>query len=181
MLREWLAGERPAAGACAPSSTNGSRPACRTGTSRATRPTSASRFPDAPGKYFYVWFDAPIGYIGSFEALCARARPGLRRATGRPAATTELHHFIGKDISYFHTLFWPAMLHGAGCRRPTGVFVHGFLTVNGQKMSKSRGTFITARRYLEQLPPEPLRYYYAAKLGDGIDDIDLTSTTSSRA
>jgi len=128
--------------------------------------------PDAPGKYFYVWFDAPIGYIGSFAALAARR--GLDFDDyWKAGATTELHHFIGKDISYFHTLFWPAVLHGAGYRRPTGVHVHGFLTVDGQKMSKSRGTFITAQRYLELLPADPLRYYFAAKLGNGLDDIDL--------
>ncbi len=114
----------------------------------------------------------PIGYIGSFAALAAKR--GLDfDAYWKAGATTELHHFIGKDISYFHTLFWPAVLHGAGFRRPTGVHVHGFLTVNGQKMSKSRGTFITAQRYLELLPPDPLRYYFAAKLGNGLDDIDL--------
>lgn len=128
--------------------------------------------PDAPGKYFYVWFDAPIGYIASFEAL--RARRGLDFDTYWKSETqSELYHFIGKDISYFHNLFWPAVLHGAGFRRPTGVSVHGFLTINGQKMSKSRGTFLTARRYLEQLPPEPLRYYFAAKLTSGIEDIDM--------
>ena len=129
--------------------------------------------PDAPGKYFYVWFDAPIGYIASFEAL--RARRGLDfDSYWKSETATELYHFIGKDISYFHNLFWPAVLHGAGYRRPTGVFVHGFLTINGQKMSKSRGTFITARRYLELLPPEPLRYYFAAKLTAGVEDIDLS-------
>ena len=129
--------------------------------------------PDAPGKYFYVWFDAPIGYIASFEAL--RARRGLDFDTYWKSETaSELYHFIGKDISYFHNLFWPAVLHGAGLRRPSGVFVHGFLTINGQKMSKSRGTFITARRYLDLLPPEPLRYYFAAKLTAGIEDIDLS-------
>ena len=129
--------------------------------------------PDAPGKFFYVWFDAPIGYIGSFEAL--RARRGLDFDTYWKSETaSELYHFIGKDISYFHNLFWPAVLHGAGLRRPTGVCVHGFLTINGQKMSKSRGTFITARRYLEHLPPEPLRYYFAAKLTAGVEDIDLS-------
>ena len=129
--------------------------------------------PDAPGKYFYVWFDAPIGYIASFEAL--RAKRGLDfDSYWRSETLTELHHFIGKDISYFHNLFWPAVLHGSGLRRPTGVHVHGFLTINGQKMSKSRGTFITARRYLEQLPPEPLRYYFAAKLTNGIEDIDMS-------
>jgi methionyl-tRNA synthetase len=128
--------------------------------------------PDAPGKYFYVWFDAPIGYIGSFAALAVRR--GLDfDAYWKSGATTELHHFIGKDISYFHTLFWPAVLHGAGYRRPTGVHVHGFLTVNGLKMSKSRGTNISARRYLELLPADHLRYYFAAKLGNGLDDIDL--------
>jgi methionyl-tRNA synthetase len=128
--------------------------------------------PDAPGKYFYVWFDAPIGYIGSFAALAAKR--GLDfDAYWKAGATTELHHFIGKDISYFHTLFWPAVLHGAGYRRPTGVHVHGFLTVDGQRMSKSRGTFILASRYLELLPVDPLRYYYAAKLGNGLDDIDF--------
>jgi methionyl-tRNA synthetase len=129
--------------------------------------------PDAPGKFFYVWFDAPVGYIGSFAALAARR--GLDfDAYWKAGATTELHHFIGKDISYFHTLFWPAMLQGAGFRRPTGVHVHGFLTVDGQKMSKSRGTNITARRYLDLLPPDHLRYYFAAKLGNGLDDIDFT-------
>jgi methionyl-tRNA synthetase len=129
--------------------------------------------PDAPGKFFYVWFDAPIGYIGSFRALAARTGLPFDHYW-RDEQATELHHFIGKDIAYFHTLFWPAVLHGSGLRRPTGVHVHGFLTVDGQKMSKSRGTFITAQRYLELLPPEPLRYYFAAKLSGGIEDIDLS-------
>ena len=129
--------------------------------------------PGHPGKYFYVWFDAPIGYLGSFKALCARRGLDMDHYL-KPDSPTELHHFIGKDISYFHTLFWPAVLHGSGFRRPTAVHVHGFLTINGQKMSKSRGTFITARRYLEHLPAEPLRYYFAAKLGAGVDDIDLS-------
>jgi methionyl-tRNA synthetase len=128
--------------------------------------------PDAPGKYFYVWWDAPIGYLGAFKALAAQRGMDFD-AYLRPDSKTELYHFIGKDISYFHTLFWPAVLQGAGFRKPTAVFVHGFLTVDGQKMSKSRGTFITARRYLDRLPAEPLRYYFAAKLGDGLDDIDL--------
>jgi len=129
--------------------------------------------PDAPGKYFYVWFDAPIGYVASFAALAQRE--GLSFDDyWRSESATELYHFIGKDISYFHTLFWPAMLHAAGMRRPNAVFVHGFLTINGQKMSKSRGTFITARRYLDHLPPEPLRYYFAAKLTDGVEDIDFS-------
>jgi methionyl-tRNA synthetase len=128
--------------------------------------------PDAPGKYFYVWFDAPIGYLGSFLELCARS--GLKFDDFlKPSSPAEMHHFIGKDILYFHTLFWPAVLEGAGMRRPTSVHAHGFLTINGQKMSKSRGTFITARRYLDLFRPEYLRYYFAAKLGSGIDDIDM--------
>jgi methionyl-tRNA synthetase len=128
--------------------------------------------PGHPGKYFYVWFDAPIGYLGSLKALCDRRGLDID-AFLKPDSDIELHHFIGKDISYFHTLFWPAVLDGSGFRKPTAVHVHGFLTVDGQKMSKSRGTFVTARRYLERLPPEALRYYFAAKLGPGVDDIDL--------
>ena len=128
--------------------------------------------PGHPGKYFYVWFDAPIGYLGSLKALCDRRGLELDPFL-KPDSDIELHHFIGKDISYFHTLFWPAVLDGSGFRKPTAVHVHGFLTVDGQKMSKSRGTFVTARRYLERLPPEALRYYFAAKLGAGVDDIDL--------
>jgi len=129
--------------------------------------------PDAPGKYFYVWLDAPIGYMASFKHYCAQ-HPELDFDTwwGKDSET-ELYHFIGKDIAYFHTLFWPAMLYGSGYRTPTAVWCHGFLTVNGQKMSKSRGTFITARTYLEHLNPEYLRYYFAAKLGAGIEDLDL--------
>jgi len=128
--------------------------------------------PDAPGKYFYVWFDAPIGYLGSLTQLCERT--GLKFDDFLAAdSAAELHHFIGKDILYFHALFWPAVLEAAGMRRPTSVHAHGFLTINGQKMSKSRGTFVTARRYLDVLKPEYLRYYFAAKLGPGIDDLDL--------
>jgi methionyl-tRNA synthetase len=129
--------------------------------------------PDAPGKYFYVWFDACIGYLASFTQLCARS-PQLKFNDFLAVdSSAELHHFIGKDILYFHTLFWPAVLQASGMRRPTAVHAHGFLTINGHKMSKSRGTFITARRYLELLPPEYLRYYLAAKLGGGVDDLDL--------
>jgi methionyl-tRNA synthetase len=128
--------------------------------------------PDAPQKYFYVWFDAPIGYLASFTQLCARTGLKFDDFLGADS-TAELHHFIGKDILYFHTLFWPAVLQAAGMRRPTAVHTHGFLTINGQKMSKSRGTFITARRYLDSFPAEYLRYYIAAKLGSGIDDIDM--------
>ena len=129
--------------------------------------------PDEPGKYFYVWLDAPIGYMASFKNLCAR-RPDLDfDAYWAKDSKTELYHFIGKDIVNFHALFWPAMLEGAGLRKPTAVNVHGYITVNGQKMSKSRGTFIKARTYLEHLSPEYLRYYYASKLGRGVDDLDL--------
>jgi methionyl-tRNA synthetase len=128
--------------------------------------------PGAPGKYFYVWFDAPIGYLASFTQLCERS--GLKFDDFfAPSSSAELHHFIGKDILYFHTLFWPAVLQAAKMRRPTAVHVHGFLTVNAQKMSKSRGTFITARRYLQNFPAEYLRYYFAAKLGPGVDDMDM--------
>jgi methionyl-tRNA synthetase len=128
--------------------------------------------PGAPGKYFYVWFDAPIGYLASLTQLCERT--GLKFDDFlAPDSKAELHHFIGKDILYFHTLFWPAVLQAAGMRRPTGVHVHGFVTINGQKMSKSRGTFITARRYLDNFKPEYLRYYFAAKLAPNIDDLDM--------
>ncbi|MEN8128735.1 MAG: methionine--tRNA ligase [Pseudomonadota bacterium] len=128
--------------------------------------------PDAPGKYFYVWLDAPIGYMASYRQYCDRKGLDFDAVWGQESQA-ELYHFIGKDIAYFHTLFWPAMLHGAGFRKPTAVYCHGFLTVDGQKMSKSRGTFIKARSYLDYLNPEYLRYYFAAKLGSGIDDIDL--------
>ncbi len=128
--------------------------------------------PDAPGKYFYVWLDAPIGYMASFKNWCERNGRDFDHYW-RVDSETELHHFIGKDIARFHTMFWPAMLHGAGFRKPSAVYCHGFLTVDGQKMSKSRGTFIMARTYLDHLNPEYLRYYFAAKLGPGIDDIDL--------
>ncbi len=130
--------------------------------------------PDMPDKYFYVWLDAPVGYMASLKNLAARL-PGLDFDEFWDSdSDTELYHFIGKDIVYFHSLFWPAVLGAAGYRLPTAVFVHGFLTVNGEKMSKSRGTFITARTYLEHLDPEYLRYYYASKLGPGVEDIDLS-------
>jgi methionyl-tRNA synthetase len=129
--------------------------------------------PGAPGKYFYVWFDAPIGYLGSFKALCDKRALSYDEYL-KADSKTELYHFIGKDISYFHNLFWPAVLHGSGCRKPTAVFVHGFLTVNGVKMSKTRGTFITASQYLSLLPPEPLRFYFATKLNAAVEDIDLS-------
>lgn len=128
--------------------------------------------PDAPGKYFYVWLDAPIGYMASFKNWCETTGHDFDHYWNRDSET-ELVQFVGKDIARFHTMFWPAMLHGAGFRKPSAVHCHGFLTVDGQKMSKSRGTFIMARTYLEHLNPEYLRYYFAAKLGPGIDDIDL--------
>jgi len=128
--------------------------------------------PGAPGKYFYVWLDAPIGYMASFKKLCAVKNLDFDEYWGKES-TTELYHFIGKDIVYFHALFWPAMLEGAGFRKPSGIFAHGFLTVNGEKMSKSRGTFIKASTYLDHLNPEYLRYYFAAKLGSKVTDLDL--------
>ena len=130
--------------------------------------------PGEPDKYFYVWMDAPIGYFASFRNLCERT-PGLDEEDFlKVDSQCEMIHFIGKDIARFHTLFWPAQLHAAGYRTPSNVWCHGFLTVNGQKMSKSKGTFIKARTYLEHLNPEYLRYYFSAKLDDGIDDIDLS-------
>jgi methionyl-tRNA synthetase len=139
--------------------------------------------PDAPGKYFYVWLDAPIGYMASFKNLCTKSQQTAdgNQKSGldfdeywKKDSTTELYHFIGKDILYFHALFWPATLEYSGHRTPTQVFAHGFLTVNGEKMSKSRGTFITARSYLDHVKnPEYLRYYYAAKLNGSMEDIDL--------
>ncbi|ACZ76112.1 MULTISPECIES: methionine--tRNA ligase [Dickeya] len=129
--------------------------------------------PDAPGKYFYVWLDAPIGYMGSFKNLCDKRGDLNFDEFWRKDASTELYHFIGKDIVYFHSLFWPAMLEGSGFRKPTNLFVHGYVTVNGAKMSKSRGTFIKADTYLRHLDADCLRYYYAAKLSSRIDDIDL--------
>jgi methionyl-tRNA synthetase len=130
------------------------------------------RIPGTEDKYFYVWVDAPVGYIASFRELCDREGLDFDAWWG-PDSTAEVHHFIGKDIVYFHTLFWPAMLMGAGLRTPTAVYAHGFLTVDGAKMSKSRGTFIRARTYLDHLNPDYLRYYFAAKLGPGTADIDL--------
>ncbi|MEM1082450.1 MAG: class I tRNA ligase family protein, partial [Pseudomonadota bacterium] len=128
--------------------------------------------PGSEDQYFYVWLDAPVGYLSSFKQYCDEH--GLDfDAWVRPDSSTEMHHFIGKDIIYFHCLFWPAMLNGAGLRMPTGVHAHGFLTINGTKMSKSRGTFITARNWLTHLKPDDFRYYLAAKLGPGLADIDL--------
>ena len=128
--------------------------------------------PDAPGKYFYVWLDAPIGYLASFQNLCEKQGIDFD-SYWKADSDAEVYHFIGKDIVYFHALFWPAMLHGAEMRTPTAVNCHGFVTVNGAKMSKSRGTFIKADTYAQFLNPEYLRYYFAAKLTSGVDDLDL--------
>lgn len=128
--------------------------------------------PDAPGKYFYVWLDAPVGYFASFKNLCDRKNIDFDHFI-KANSPTELYHFIGKDITYFHALFWPAMLTGANLRTPTALYVHGFLTVNGQKMSKSRGTFINARTFLQHIDAEYLRYYFAAKLNSNVEDIDI--------
>ncbi len=129
--------------------------------------------PGTTDKYFYVWLDAPMGYVASFLNLCNRTDDLDFNEYWMPGHDTEVYHFVGKDIVYFHTLFWPAVLEGSGFRQPDSVFAHGFLTVNGKKMSKSRGTFIKGRTYLDNLNPSYLRYYYAAKLGPGMDDIDL--------
>lgn len=128
--------------------------------------------PDAPNKYFYVWLDAPIGYMASFKKYCDEHQVSFDAFWGKDSQA-ELYHFVGKDIVYFHALFWPALLAGSGHRLPTAIFTHGFLTVNGQKMSKSRGTFIEARNYLQHLNPEYLRYYFAAKLNRRVEDLDL--------
>jgi methionyl-tRNA synthetase len=129
--------------------------------------------PNAPGKFFYVWVDAPVGYMASFKNLCDRSEINFDEYWDKDSSA-ELYHFIGKDITYFHCLFWPAMLEGAGLRKPTAVNVHGFVTVNGAKMSKSKGTFIKGRTYLDHLNPEYLRYYFASKLSDAVSDIDLS-------
>jgi len=136
------------------------------------KPYFGFKIPETEDKYFYVWLDAPIGYMASFKKLCDNSELNFDDFFGKDS-DTELYHFIGKDIFYFHALFWPATLMGSDFRTPNAVFAHGFLSVNGQKMSKSRGTFINARTYLENLDPECLRYYYAYKLTAKIDDIDL--------
>ena len=131
------------------------------------------RIPETDDKYFYVWLDAPVGYLASFLHLCRRREDLDFAEYWDEGSKYEVYHFIGKDIVYFHTLFWPAVLEGSGFRKPNSVFAHGFLTINGKKMSKSRGTFINARTYLDNLDPTYLRYYYAAKLGPSMEDIDL--------
>ncbi len=135
--------------------------------------------PDAPGKYFYVWLDAPVGYMASLKNLCDQRDDIQFDDYWKENSDIEVHHFIGKDIIYFHALFWPAMLKGSNHRLPNNIFVHGYLTIDGKKMSKSRGTFITARKYLDHLNPEYLRYYYATKLTPHVEDIDLNLTDFS--
>lgn len=137
------------------------------------KPYFGFEIPGHPEKYFYVWLDAPIGYMASFEKFCQETGKTNFNEFWSKESETELYHFVGKDVIYFHALFWPAMLQGSNFRTPTAVFTHGFLTVDGQKMSKSRGTFIKARDYLNELPPEYLRYYLAAKLNNKVEDIDL--------
>ena len=131
------------------------------------------KVPDMDNKYFYVWLDAPIGYIASHKNFCDKTKQDFDECW-KTDSTYELYHFIGKDIAYFHALFWPAMLEGSGFRKPNAVFCHGFLTIDGEKMSKSRGTFFNARTYLNHLSPEYLRYYFASRLTDKIEDIDLS-------
>ncbi|MFY2764502.1 methionine--tRNA ligase [Arenimonas sp. MALMAid1274] len=175
-LREWLAGEvaHPAVKAKLAEWLEGG---LRDWDISRDAPYFGFPIPDAPGKFFYVWLDAPIGYLASFKALCARTGTDFEAYTDAARNTggeTEMHHFLGKDIINFHGLFWPAMLHGAGLRAPTGLHVNGYLTVNGAKMSKSRGTFVMARTYLDTgLNPEYLRYYFASKTGAGVVDLDL--------
>lgn len=140
------------------------------------KPYFGFEIPDAPGKYFYVWLDAPIGYMSSFKNYCDKRGDLSFADFWEKDSSAEVYHFIGKDIIYFHSLFWPAMLSGAKFRQPTSVWAHGFITVNGTKMSKSKGTFIMARTYLDHLDPEYLRYYFAAKLSSRIDDLDLNLT-----
>lgn len=131
--------------------------------------------PGTVDKYFYVWLDAPIGYMAAFKRYCDQTDTSFAEYWEK-GAKTELYHFVGKDIMYFHALFWPALLEGSDHRLPTAIFTHGFLTINGQKMSKSRGTFIEVRQYLEHLHPDYLRYYFAAKLNGRVDDLDLNFT-----
>ena len=175
MLREWLAGEvaAPAVKAKLGEWLEGG---LRDWDISRDAPYFGFPIPDAPGKFFYVWLDAPIGYLASFKAFCDASANGDGvdfDAFLRAGSSAEMHHFIGKDIINFHALFWPSMLHDAGFRTPTAVWAHGFVTVNGKKMSKSRGTFIMARTYLDHLNPEYLRYYFAAKLTGSVDDMDL--------
>ncbi|WP_222564799.1 methionine--tRNA ligase [Novilysobacter antarcticus] len=173
-LRQWLAGDVANAGVKAKlKEWLDAEGGLRAWDISRDAPYFGFQIPGHPGKYFYVWLDAPIGYLASFQALCEREGLDFNSYLA-PDSTAELHHFIGKDIVNFHGLFWPAVLHGAGFRAPTRLHVNGYLTVDGAKMSKSRGTFVMARTYLEAgLDPEALRYYFAAKTSGGVDDLDL--------
>jgi len=176
-LRAWLA-ERKAAGGLQPEVLNKLAEwfgeGLRDWDVSRDAPYFGFEIPDAPGKYFYVWVDAPIGYLAAFSELCERrGEPEAFEHFARPSPHARMVHFIGKDIIYFHTLFWPAMLMAAGLRTPDAVYVHGFLTVGGEKMSKSRGTFVNARTYLRHLDPDYLRYYLATMLGPTLVDVDL--------
>ena len=173
-LREWLAGDVANAGVKAKlREWLDAEGGLRAWDISRDAPYFGFQIPGHPGKYFYVWLDAPIGYLASFQALCEREGLDFDSYLA-PDSTAELHHFIGKDIVNFHGLFWPAVLHGAGFRSPTRLHVNGYLTVDGAKMSKSRGTFVMARTYLDAgLDPEALRYYFAAKTSGGVDDLDL--------
>ena len=173
-LREWLAGDVANAGVKAKlREWLDAEGGLRAWDISRDAPYFGFQIPGHPGKYFYVWLDAPIGYLASFKALCEREGLDFDSYLA-PDSTAELHHFIGKDIVNFHGLFWPAVLHGAGFRSPTRLHVNGYLTVDGAKMSKSRGTFVMARTYLDAgLDPEALRYYFAAKTSGGVDDLDL--------
>ncbi|WP_313241785.1 methionine--tRNA ligase [Stenotrophomonas sp.] len=173
-LREWLAGDVALPGVKAKlGEWLNAEGGLRAWDISRDAPYFGFQIPGHPGKYFYVWLDAPIGYLSSFKALCARTGEDFD-AHLRAGTATELHHFIGKDIVNFHGLFWPAVLHGTGHRAPTRLHVNGYLTVDGAKMSKSRGTFVMARTYLDAgLEPEALRYYFAAKSSGGVDDLDL--------
>ncbi|NYF34310.1 methionine--tRNA ligase [Stenotrophomonas sp. JAI102] len=173
-LREWLAGDVALPGVKAKlGEWLNAEGGLRAWDISRDAPYFGFQIPGHPGKYFYVWLDAPIGYLSSFQALCAKTGEDFD-AHLRAGTSTELHHFIGKDIVNFHGLFWPAVLHGTGHRAPTRLHVNGYLTVDGAKMSKSRGTFVMARTYLDEgLEPEALRYYFAAKSSGGVDDLDL--------
>ena len=173
MLREWLAADQHVQTEAANKLNEWFDAGLQDWDISRDAPYFGFEIPDAPGKYFYVWLDAPVGYMASFQNYCAREGVNFDDYWHKDSKA-ELYHFIGKDILYFHALFWPAMLEGAGYRKPTAVYAHGFLTVNGQKMSKSRGTLITARTYLDHLNPEHLRYYYATKLNASMADIDLS-------
>ncbi len=173
-LREWLAGDVALPGVKAKlGEWLNAEGGLRAWDISRDAPYFGFEIPGQPGKYFYVWLDAPIGYLSSFQALCAKTGEDFESHL-RAGTSTELHHFIGKDIVNFHGLFWPAVLHGTGHRAPTRLHVNGYLTVEGAKMSKSRGTFVMARTYLDVgLEPEALRYYFAAKSSGGVDDLDL--------